>query len=62
VDVEPAVADQVLVDDGVEVAVIDDVIDVAVDVVVHPARRDGKEMRVVGAAGRGCDRRCCGRG
>ena len=48
-DIESAGANQVLVDDGVEVAVVDDVIDVAVDVVVHPAGRDGKKMRVVGA-------------
>jgi hypothetical protein len=51
-DVEPALADQVLVDDRIEVAVIDDVIDVAVDVVVHPAGRDGQKMREVGAAGK----------
>src|SRR5258708_2405530 len=49
-DVEPAGPDQVLVDDGVEVGIVDDVVDVAVDVVVHPTRRNGEEMPVEGAA------------
>ena len=38
-DVEPALGDEVPVDDGVEVRVVDDVVHVPVDVVVHPARR-----------------------
>ena len=47
VDVQYAAANQVLVDNGIEVRVIDDVVDVAVDVVVHPARRDEEKMPVV---------------
>ena len=47
VDVEPAGANQVFVDDGVEVAVIDHVVDVAVDIVVHPARGNGEEVAVI---------------
>ena len=38
--VEAASLDQVVVNHGVEVAVVDDVVHVAVDVVVHPAGRD----------------------
>src|SRR5690606_9160165 len=49
VDVEPALGDQVRVDHRVEVAVVLDVVDVAVDVVVLPARGDGQEVAVVGA-------------
>src|SRR3546814_10118280 len=45
VDVEPAFVNQVGVDHRVEVGVVDDVVHVAVDVVVHPARRDGEEVR-----------------
>ena len=47
-DVEPAFADQPGVDDRVEERVELDVVDVAVDVVVVPARRDGKAFRVAG--------------
>ena len=49
-DVEAPVLDEVAVDDGVEVRVVDDVVDVPVDVVVHPARRDGQEVRIVARA------------
>ena len=49
VDVEHALLDQVGVDGGVEPAVIDDVVDMAVGVVVHPARGDGAKDSV-GAA------------
>ena len=44
-DVEAALADQMLVHHGVEVRVVGDVVDVAVRVVVHPARRDREEVR-----------------
>ena len=37
VNIKAADADQVFVDDGVEPAVVNDVIDVTVNVVVHPA-------------------------
>src|SRR3546814_351985 len=50
VDVEPTRADQVGVDRRVEVGVVDHVVHVAVDVVVHPARRDGEEVREAGAS------------
>src|SRR5215211_4158237 len=45
-DVEGSRGDQVPVHDRVEVRVVDDVVDVAVDVVVHPAGRDRKEPPV----------------
>jgi hypothetical protein len=45
-DVQAALVDEVVVRDGVEVAVVRDVVDVAVDVVVHPARGDGQEVAV----------------
>jgi hypothetical protein len=48
VDVEPALGDQPAVDHGVEVRVVLDVVDVPVDVVVLPARRDVEDVRVVG--------------
>ena len=51
VDVQRALLDQVRVDRGVEPAVVDDVVDVAVRVVVHPAGGDGAEG-AVGAARR----------
>src|SRR5690606_29288765 len=54
VDVEPAFGDQVGVDHGVEVAVVLDVVDVAVDVVVLPAGGDGQEVAVVGARAHAC--------
>src|ERR1019366_8513701 len=43
-DVEAALVDEVRVDDGIEIRVVDDVVDVTVDVVVHPARGDGQEV------------------
>ena len=49
VNIEASDADQVFVDDGVEPAVVDDVIDVTVNVVVHPAGGDGEAVFVVGA-------------
>src|SRR3954454_15430417 len=45
VDVEPALLDQPRVDHGVEERVVLDVVDVAVDVVVLPARRDRAAVR-----------------
>ena len=45
-DVEPALADQPGVDHGVEERVVLDVVDVAVDVVVLPARLDRQAVRV----------------
>ena len=52
-DVEPALGDQHLVDNGVEVAVVVGVIDVAVHVVVLPARSDNRLVRVGGLVGWG---------
>src|SRR5437016_13362184 len=43
-DVEPALLDEEAVDDGVEVRVVDDVVDVPVDVVVVPARLDLEQV------------------
>src|SRR3546814_2252129 len=43
VNVESAVPDQIFIDHRVEVAVVLDVIDVPVDVVVLPARTDARE-------------------
>ena len=51
-NVEPAFGDQHLVDNGVEVAVVVGVIDVAVDVVVLPARLKDRFVRVGGLVGR----------
>ena len=48
VDIEPALRDQPAVDHGVEEGVVLDVVDVAVDVVVVPARRDRQRVRVLG--------------
>jgi hypothetical protein len=45
VDVETALLDEEPVDDGIEVRVVDDVVDVAVHVVVVPARLDLQQMR-----------------
>ena len=42
-DVERTAIDQVTVDRGVKEAVADGVVDMAVDIVVHPARRDAGE-------------------
>src|SRR2546427_12843464 len=44
-DVEPALLDQVTVDEGVEVRVVHDVVDVPVHVVVGPARLDLENVR-----------------
>ena len=48
-NIKAADADQVFVNDSVEPAVANDIIDVTVYVVVHPAGGDGEEMFVVGA-------------
>src|SRR5918912_706372 len=45
-DVERPRGDEILVYDRVEVRVVDDVVDVAVDVVIHPAGRNRKEPPV----------------
>src|SRR5207248_2391822 len=45
IDVEAALLDQVSIDDGVEIRVVHDVVDVAVDVVVVPARLDLQPVR-----------------
>src|SRR5512147_2873305 len=49
-DVEHARSDEVLVDDGVEVRVVHDIVDVPVGVVVHPARRDRMKVTVLAPA------------
>src|SRR5690606_16212065 len=60
VDVERTGLDQPAVHRAVEVAVVDDVVDVAVDVVVHPARLDRHEAGItiarlrLRAGGHGC--------
>ena len=54
VDVEPALLDQVRVDHGVEERVVLDVVDVPVDVVVVPARRDREPVRVRRVTQRRC--------
>src|SRR5690606_30196617 len=51
VDVEQAVDHQQPVHRRVEPRIIDHIVDVAVDVVVHPARGDGLEAAVVAAFG-----------
>src|SRR5262245_37346621 len=48
-DIKSARVDQVAVDHRVEIRVVGHVVNVAVDVVVHPACRDGEKMRVVSA-------------
>jgi hypothetical protein len=48
-DVEPALVDEMLVHHRVEVRVVRHVVDVAVGVVVHPARGDREEVAVVRA-------------
>ena len=48
-DIETALADQVVVDHGVEIGVVDDVIDVPVMVIVQPAGRDLQKVEVVRA-------------
>ena len=53
-DIQPALLDQVGIHRAVEIAVIDDVVDVTVDVVVVPARGDRLEVdgsRRAGAVG-----------
>ena len=47
IDVEGAIGDQIPVNHRVEIRVVDDVVDVAVDVVVHPPRRDLEEVTVL---------------
>jgi hypothetical protein len=49
VDVESARGDQILVDGRVEEGVLERVVDVTVDVVVHPTRRQRTEVRILGA-------------
>ena len=49
-DIETAIANEVLVDHRVEVGIVDDVVDVAVAVVVQPASRDRQKMAKVSAA------------
>jgi len=44
VDVQSAVADQIFVYDRIEVGIVNDVVDVAVDIVVHPTCRYRVEM------------------
>ncbi|MNE71063.1 hypothetical protein D3C80_1669000 [compost metagenome] len=46
-EVEQVLLQQPAVDYGVEPAVVDDVVDVAVDVVVHPARGDIAQEAIV---------------
>src|SRR4051812_19588866 len=53
VDVEAALLDEPRVDHGVEERVVLDVVDVAVDVVVLPARRDRAAVGEVGGGGDG---------
>ena len=48
-NIEAADSDQVFIDDSVEPAGVDDVIDVTVNVVVHPTGGDRLEMFVAGA-------------
>src|SRR5207253_9606745 len=43
-DVEPSLLDEEPVDDGVEIRVVDDVVDVSIDVIVVPARLDLEQM------------------
>src|SRR5207248_10012212 len=43
-DVEPSLLDEEQVDDGVEIRVVNDVVDVSVDVVVVPARLDLEQV------------------
>src|SRR5579883_532016 len=45
VNIEPADRDQVLIDDRVEERVIDHIVDMAIEIIVHPACGDGEEMR-----------------
>ena len=48
-DVESTRIDEIAVDHGVEVRIVGHVVDVPVDIIVHPARRDGQEVPVAGA-------------
>jgi hypothetical protein len=57
-NVEIAVFDEIRIDRGVEPAVIDDVIYMTVNVVVHPAGVDDVEMRVVFAGDGGHSALC----
>jgi hypothetical protein len=47
VDVEHSLVDQEAIDDRIEVAVVLNVIDMAINIIVHPARRDGQKMAIV---------------
>lgn len=65
VEVQHPLFDQVLVHRRIEVGVIDDIIDVSIDVVVHPSSLDRGEHLVVAATARlgfahGVDRYICG--
>lgn len=59
VNIESASTDQILVDDGVKPAVVNNVIDVPVDVVIHPASGDGEKVLEVGASHAGIVRAAC---
>ena len=48
-EIEPARADQILVHHRIEVGIVGRVVDVAIDVVIHPARLNGQEMAVTRA-------------
>jgi hypothetical protein len=50
-DVEHALFDQETVDGGIEVTVVLHVVDVTVNVIVHPARGDDLRMAIIGAHG-----------
>jgi len=54
VGIEHATLDQETVHDRVEIAVIDDIVDVSVDVAVHPASGDRQEVPELRAARNGC--------
>src|SRR3712207_6061355 len=45
-DIQHALVDQVSVDDRIKVRVVNDVVDVAVDVVIHPSGRNCQEVMV----------------
>ena len=47
--VQNALTEQILVHNGIEVRVIVDVVDMLIDVVVHPARRYFEKVLVVGS-------------
>jgi hypothetical protein len=49
VDVEYSTVDQEAIDDRIEVAVVLNVIDMAIDIVIHPSRGDGQKVAIVAA-------------